>query len=138
MVIRQSVPEDMGRVQGLAAQFVTSFELSAADFVASFSALSADPDACLLVAELDTGVVGYLLGFKHLTFFANGAVGWVEELMVANEHRRSGVGRSLMSAFEAWAAKSECRLVALATRRAAAFYEAIGYESSATYFRKLL
>ena len=30
------------------------------------------------------------------------------------------------------------RLVALATRRAARFYAALGYEESATYFRKVL
>ena len=31
-----------------------------------------------------------------------------------------------------------CALVALATRRAAPFYRAAGYEESATYFRKVL
>lgn len=43
-----------------------------------------------------------------------------------------------MSAFERWAAAEGCALVALATRRAAPFYRAIGYEESAVYFRKLL
>jgi hypothetical protein len=40
-----------------------------------------------------------------------------------------------MSAFEQWAAAQGC---ALATRRAAPFYRALGYEESATYFRKVL
>jgi len=31
-----------------------------------------------------------------------------------------------------------CVLVALATRRAAPFYRALGYEESAVYFRKVL
>jgi hypothetical protein len=44
----------------------------------------------------------------------------------------------LMRGFEAWARARECRLVSLATRRASAFYAAIGYEESAVYFRKLL
>jgi len=43
-----------------------------------------------------------------------------------------------MAAFEAWAAEHGCALVALATRRAAPFYRALGYEESAAYFRKLL
>ena len=43
-----------------------------------------------------------------------------------------------MAAFEAWAAGHGCALVALATRRAAPFYRALGYEESAAYFRKLL
>ena len=43
-----------------------------------------------------------------------------------------------MSAFEMWAAKRGCALVALATRRAAPFYRALGYDESAAYLRKLL
>jgi hypothetical protein len=43
----------------------------------------------------------------------------------------------LMSAFEQWAAAQGCALIALATRRAAPFYRALGYEESATYFRKV-
>jgi GNAT superfamily N-acetyltransferase len=48
--------------------------------------------------------VGYLLGFEHLTFYANGPVGWVEEIMVRPEQRGGGVGRALMAGFEQWAA----------------------------------
>ena len=43
-----------------------------------------------------------------------------------------------MGAFEQWAAGQGCALVALATRRAAPFYRAVGYEESAAYFRKVL
>ena len=52
--------------------------------------------------------------------------------------RRRGVGAELMAGFEDWARSRGARLVALATRRAARFYLALGYEASATYFRKLL
>ncbi len=81
---------------------------------------------------------GYLLGFRHLTFYANGPVAWVEEVVVRDRDRRRGVGRMLMDAFEEWAAGEGCALVALATRRAAPFYRDLDYEESATYFRKLL
>jgi hypothetical protein len=43
-----------------------------------------------------------------------------------------------MQDFERWAAERGAKLVALATRRAAPFYQALGYQESATYFRKLL
>jgi GNAT superfamily N-acetyltransferase len=69
---------------------------------------------------------------------ANGPVGWVEEVLVRTELRGAGLGRALMRAFEDWAAAQGCALVALATRRAAPFYRALGYEESAAYFRKLL
>jgi hypothetical protein len=43
-----------------------------------------------------------------------------------------------MGAFERWAADGDCMLVALATRRAAPFYRALGYQESAVYLRKVL
>ena len=43
-----------------------------------------------------------------------------------------------MSAFERWAAGCDCTLVALATRRAASFYRALGYQDSGAYLRKVL
>jgi hypothetical protein len=43
-----------------------------------------------------------------------------------------------MEAFEAWARHGRARFVALATRRARDFYEALGYCEDAAYFRKVL
>ena len=65
-------------------------------------------------------------------------MGWVEEVVVTQQYRGRGLGRALMSAFESWAAARDCALVALATRRAAPFYLALGYAESATYLRKIL
>lgn len=81
---------------------------------------------CLAVAEEPIGVVGYVLGPDHLTLFANGRVAWVEEITVREDGRGQGTGRLLMSYFEAWAASRGAKLIALATRRAAAFYRALG------------
>ena len=61
-------------------------------------------------------------------------MGWVEEVLVTEAGRGQGTGRALMAAFETWAAEHGCALVALATRRAAPFYRALGYEESAAYF----
>jgi GNAT superfamily N-acetyltransferase len=58
--------------------------------------------------------------------------------VVRDGHRRGGVGQALMAAFEQWAAGRDCRLVALATRRAAPFYLSIGYVELAVYLRKVL
>jgi GNAT superfamily N-acetyltransferase len=73
-----------------------------------------------------------------LTFYANGPVGWVEEIVVRRQDRGQGLGRAMMNAFEQWADGQGRALVALAARRAASFYHALGYEESATYFRKVL
>ena len=58
--------------------------------------------------------------------------------MVDADYRKMGIGRSLMQSFEGWATDRDAKLVALATRRAGEFYKALGYEESATYWRKLL
>lgn len=97
-----------------------------------------DEKAFIFVADNGDKIVGYSLGFIHTTFFANGNVAWLEEIMVDEKFRRAGIGFELVKVFEQKAIDNDCKLIALATRRAADFYSAIGYEESATYFRKLL
>ena len=138
MQVRRATPEDVDRVFSLASDLATSFEVEERTFKASYRHVVTDDHALLLVVEDNGEIVGYCLGFDHVTFFANGRVAWVEEMMVSSSHRRKGVGRSLMAAFERWSAARGAKLVALATRRAAEFYRAVGYEESATYFRKML
>jgi GNAT superfamily N-acetyltransferase len=138
MEIRRAGVGDADGVAVLAAELAQSFPFSAESFRVSYPALLADDGACLLLAMNGDENVGYLLGFRHLTFYANGPVGWVEEVVVRGDGRGRGIGRAMMTAFEQWAAAHGCALVALATRRAAPFYRALGYEESAIYFRKIL
>ena len=136
--VRRARADDADDVARLAAELAMSFEFSAASFRQNYPSLLADDDACLLLAVDRCEGVGYLLGFRHLTFYANGPVGWVEEVVVRDQVRGQGIGRILMGAFEQWATAEGCALVALATRRAAPFYRALGYAESAAYFRKAL
>jgi GNAT superfamily N-acetyltransferase len=136
--VRRARTGDAGAVAGLAGELAQSFPFSREQFDLAYPALVASQDACLLVATEDDECLGYVLGFRHLTFYANGPVGWVEEILVRPECRGRGLGRALMSAFERWATEHDCTLVALATRRAAPFYRALGYQDSAAYLRKVL
>jgi GNAT superfamily N-acetyltransferase len=136
--IRHAGAGDIDGVAALAAELAMSFEFSPEQFRVSYPALLAAGGACLLLAADGSESAGYLLGFRHLTFYANGPVAWVEEVVVRDRDRGQGIGRALMDAFEEWAAAEGCALVALATRRAAPFYLTLGYEESATYFRKVL
>lgn len=136
--IRAAVAADESAVAGLAGELAQSFPFSRARFEVSYRSLLDTEDACLLVATDGRDHLGYLLGFRHLTFFANGLVGWVEEILVSRGQRGLGTGRALMAAFEQWAAGHGCAMVALSTRRAAPFYLALGYEESAVYLRKVL
>ena len=136
--VRVAVQPDAAAVWPLAAALATSYVPTRAVFERTFTATLADPDAAVLVAEVDRRVVGYLLAFVHPTFFADAPVGWIEELMVDPDHRRSGIGARLVAEAEGWAGGRGAAYLALATRRAADFYTATGYEQSATFYLKLL
>ena len=136
--IRRANPQDIDNVLPLVRDFVTSFEIVEPKFRQSYANILESSDAVALVAVDEGALIGYCLGFCHDTFYANGSVAWLEEIMVSSSHRRQRVGESLMTSFEDWAKSKGAVLSALATRRAATFYQAIEYEESAAYFRKLL
>lgn len=138
-LVRAAFDEDALSVKSLAGSLVTTFQIDGDAFDEAFIRIKDDEDARILVAVDEAGlIIGYLLGFVHETFFANGSVAWIEEMYVSDTARRSGVGSALEREFEAWAKGRGAKLVALATRRAASFYSAIGYEESAAYFRRML
>jgi len=136
-VIRRAQPGDQSELWPLVCQFATSFQPERAAFARSFSALLDRDDTAVLVAEIEETIVGYLLASVHGTLFANGPVAWVEEIMVAEAARRSGIGRALMGEAERWAMRIPTAYIGLATRRASEFYEALGYKQSASFFNKL-
>ncbi|MDE2901698.1 MAG: GNAT family N-acetyltransferase [Chloroflexota bacterium] len=136
--VREAHRDDADVLFGLAEDFVVTFAPSRSAFDPALVDIVSKDDAKLIVAEVDGEIVGYCLGFDHYTFFANGRVSWVEEITVKEAFRGKGVGRILMENFEQWCRKRGSKIVALATRRAAAFYKRLGYDESAVYFRKLL
>ena len=136
--IRRTPQDDDDALFDLAEDFATSFAPERAALETALADIIATEAANLSVAEIDGEIVGYCLGFDHYTFYANGRVAWLEEITVLEAVRRKGVGKALMENFEEWSSNRGNRLVALATRRAASFYMSIGYEESATFFRRLL
>ena len=137
-LIRPARPDDIDAVLDLAQVLAITFTLDHDTFESTFATVIESQDAHLLVAELGGHVTGYLLGFEHPSFFANGPVAWVEEIAVTADYRRHTIGSSLMAAFENRVRDRDGRLIALATTRASGFYESIGYTNHAAYFRKLL
>jgi GNAT superfamily N-acetyltransferase len=137
ILIRSAVPADRDELFHLARGLSSSFDVEREAFGTSFAALLHSPDAFVAVVTDDNSLIGYLLGFVHGTFYANGKVGWIKEVFVTDGFRRHGVGRLLVDSFEQWAKSHDSKLIALATRRASPFYLGLGYEESATYFRKL-
>jgi GNAT superfamily N-acetyltransferase len=136
--IRRATEADGDALFLLVKDFAVTFIAERSAFEASLREILADEDANLSVAVVDGQVVGYCLGFDHYAFYANGRTSFIEEITVREDLRKHGVGRQLMTCFEQWSISRGSKLVGLVTRRAAPFYEAIGYESSGTFFRRLL
>jgi GNAT superfamily N-acetyltransferase len=135
--IRPARSEDVDQIWWLVREFAVSYRPNRSIFERSFKELFGRSDTLVLVAEAPpNAIVGYLLASHHGTFFANGPVAWVEELMVGESVRRQGVATRLMGSAETWARNIPTAYVALASRRASDFYLNVGYEESATYFRK--
>jgi len=137
-IVRSAVRGDADAIFEMAEKLATSFVVEPDSFRQAYNRVLELPDATLLVAEHEQQVIGYLLAFEHPAFYANGSVAWVEELYVDEDRRGQGIGSQLMRRFEQSATEKGIRLVALATRRADSFYQSIGYEKSATYFKKHL
>jgi GNAT superfamily N-acetyltransferase len=136
-VIRAAEASDAKDLEEMARDLSASFVPETSAFRRSLHEILSSPSARLLVAEGEAGLAGYVLAFEHPTFYANGPVAWAEEIYVRPEARRKGLGSRLMKGAEDWAKERDCRLIALATRRADSFYRAIGYEEAAVYFRKV-
>jgi GNAT superfamily N-acetyltransferase len=138
VTIRPASSEDGDHILPLARDMATSFVVDAGAFASSFAELLGRDDAVVLVALEAASVVGYLLGFDHLAFYANGRVAYVEEVAVREDRQGAAIGRQLMREFEGWAISRSATLITVATRRAASFYRSLGYEETATLFRKVL
>jgi GNAT superfamily N-acetyltransferase len=136
--IRRATEADADALFLLVKDFAVTFVPERSAFENSLREILANADVNLSVAVLEGQVVGYCLGFDHYAFYANGRTSFVEEIMVREDLRKHGVGRQLIGCFEQWSVSRGSKLVGLFTRRAAPFYEAIGYESSGTFFRRLL
>jgi GNAT superfamily N-acetyltransferase len=136
--VRRAEDSDVAAVWPLVAEFATTFRPNREVFSSAFADAIVRHDTLVLVAHDEGEIAGYLLASVHGTFFANAPVAWVEELMVSESARRTGTGTELMAVAESWSRNQDAAYISLATRRAAHFYDALGYDESATFFRKVL
>jgi GNAT superfamily N-acetyltransferase len=99
--------------------------------------LAQAPDYQLLVAEDENGrVVGTVSVHGHHTL-ESASLAEVDGLVVDERHRRSGIGRALMRAAEAWSARQGYTELFLRTNITRTdthqFYRGIGYDSPKTH-----
>jgi GNAT superfamily N-acetyltransferase len=134
--VRKATLEDSDLVFSLVESFATSFKPDKEAFHYSLRQLLCDDSVLVNISIFQNEIVAYCLAFDHYAFYANGRVTWIEEIMVREDLRGKGIGKELIKHVERWAVSRKAQLIGVATRRAAPFYMALGYEESAIYFRK--
>jgi ribonuclease HI/GNAT superfamily N-acetyltransferase len=112
--------------------------------VADLDTILADPNLAFFVAERG----GTILGLIHLAFHDEPVRGGVlarryvkvRDLAVARKYQRSGTGKALMHAAEAWAKERGTDTIELNVwdfnREAFAFYQKLGYVTSSRHMWK--
>jgi len=136
--VRVATEGDMDQIIALAKQLSETLIISEAYIAANFKTFLDNGQHCLLVAVKDVLVVGYASGYFHHAIYAGGLVAYVDEIVVDASTRSRNIGSLLMEQFEQVSLQKGCRLVSLATFGAKGFYEKLGYDTKAGYFKKYL
>lgn len=109
MNIRKAHPEDSRVLADLAAKM---WEHAADELETEFAALTADTEASCFLAYEEEQPIGFAqcqLRHDYVEGCETSPVGFLEGIYIDADHRRSGAGRALLSACEAWAKSMGCR-----------------------------
>jgi GNAT superfamily N-acetyltransferase len=143
--IRPARSEDADAVFGLLGQLATTFEPDRAAFDRTFADLfqaagaqtSTTTETLLLVVEDDEGAVrGYALTSIVPLLYTNGPAAQIHELVIDEAARGQDLGSQLVHAVEQECLSRGVRQLTVASRRAAGFYDRLGYHSTAEYLKR--
>lgn len=138
ILIRRASNEDLAQILRLASQLNETLIISELYVTLNFHKFLDNEVYCLIVAVKGEAVVGYASGYFHHAIYAGGLVAYVDEIVVDKSCRSMKIGSMLMDRFEQVSQEKNCRIVSLATFGAKGFYEKLGYETNAGYFKKYL
>jgi ribosomal protein S18 acetylase RimI-like enzyme len=136
VIIRRAQQSDAESVWALLGQMGSAFEPDRGAFDRNYPPLLDSADELLLVAEDAGEVVGYALTVFSTLLYTNGVSGQLQELVVDEGRRQLGAGRALVEAVEAECITRGAAQLVVATRRAAGFYDRLGYYISADYLKR--
>jgi GNAT superfamily N-acetyltransferase len=122
----------------LVGQLGHAFPVDAGKFSEAFSFALADEDrTAVFVAESAGEIVGYCLVTMTPLLYSNGPSGQLQEIVVDNATRATGVGTALVKAVEDLCLAKGATQLTVASRRAGGFYDRLGYHEHAEYMRRL-
>ena len=133
--MRPMAAADVRAVRTLLGQL--GYEIEPAEVARRYRAVAEADGHAAIVAEQQGRMVGFLHMYVRPAFEKPPEV-VVQALVVAEECRGTGIGKTLMSAAEAWASERGFASVALSSRTsrfdAHRFYGALGYRREATSY----
>jgi GNAT superfamily N-acetyltransferase len=136
--VRPATPADRDQVFGLVGQLGHPLPVESGAFSESFEfALADEGRTAVLVAESDSTVVGYCLMTMTPLLYANGLSAQLQEIVVDEDTRATGVGTALVHAVEDVCRQRGVTQLTVASRRAGGFYDRLGYHDAAEYMRRL-
>lgn len=107
--IRKAAMADTVTVAELAVRLWPDHETN--ELTAEFATLLADPDAAVFLAfqgQLPIGFAQCQLRHDYVEGTASSPVGYLEGIYVADDFRKGGIARALLSACENWARSKGC------------------------------
>ena len=137
--IRAAVATDADRVFALLQQLLSiGYAPDRVAFDGSFEELlSEDRYSVLLVAEgAQNKLLGYALTTVSPLLHTYGSSAQLQELVVDDAHRNTGIGTALVEAVEALCRARNVRELTVPSRRSADFYERLGYRSTADLLKR--
>ena len=138
VTVRSATAADHDRVLELVGKLGHVFPVDPGKFSETYSFVIGDTDRTLVyVAESDGEVVGYCLTTLSPLLYSNGPSAQLQEIVVDEDARVSGVGTALVRAVEAECESRGVTQLTVAARRAGGFYDRLGYSQQAEYMRRL-
>lgn len=142
ITIRRGQPEDATAIFGLARQFSTGREpIGADDFTVAYDNVLRRRDQetnVLFVADVAGSVVGYSLMTVSRLLHAPGLTAHLQEIVVDEASRGTGVGDRLIAANEHYCMGRGVRQLSASTARFGSFYNHRGFEPVGEHYRKIL
>lgn len=131
--IRPMLESDYQAVFRLYRRLVGKINHCEADFARIFQHFFEDIDREAFVADVHSKVIGFVTLYYLEVFHQGGYVASIQELIITEEFRGRGVGRSLMEFVKQKSREKECRGLEVATdllgRDAQLFYQRCGWRS---------
>jgi GNAT superfamily N-acetyltransferase len=138
MIIRPALESDAARVFLLLQQLEQGYAPDREAFEDNFAFLVDDENTSMLLVSEDAAgqVLGYALTTITPLLHTNGSSAQLQELVVDSEHHGAGIGTALVEEVERLCRDRGVKQLTVPSRRSAAFYERIGYRSTADFLKR--